>query len=98
VTRTAAAFWVTLALVTACGSSSTVTGIVLEVDGDLTSVRSFTLQTDEGDVLDLVPADDGTFEFPLSHLEEHRQTLSPVTVVIERRNGVDVAVSIEDGD
>lgn len=98
VRRAGAALLATLALASACGSDSTITGIVLDVDGDLTNVRSFTLRTGGGDVVDLVPADDGTFEFPLSHLEEHRQTLSPVTVVVERRNGIEVAVSIEDAD
>ena len=43
-----------------------------------------------------VPAEDGTFEFPLTHLQEHRQTLTPVEVEIERRDGVQVAVSIAD--
>lgn len=86
-------------LLAACGGSvSTVRGVVIEVDGDLTSVQSFTLRADGGELIELVPAPDGTFTFPLSHLQEHRASLSPVVVEIEDREGVRVAVWIGDAD
>jgi hypothetical protein len=79
-------------------SSSTVRGVVIEVNGDLTTVESFTLRANGGEVIELVPAEDGTFTFPLSHLQEHRASLTPVAVEIEERNGVNVAVWIGDAD
>jgi hypothetical protein len=85
-------------LAAACASSNTVRGVVIDVDGDLNTIRSFTLRADGGELIELVPATDGTFEFPLSHLTEHRQSLSPVEVVIETRDGVEVATSIGDAD
>lgn len=85
-------------MASACTATSTVRGVVLDVDGDLEQVRSFTLRADGGEIIELVPAPDGAFEFPLTHLQEHRQTLSPVEVVIEERDGVLVAVSIGDAD
>lgn len=92
-----------LALVVAgCGDSGggreTVRGVVLEVDGDLTSVESFVLRTDEGDILEVVPAPGGDFRFPLAHLHDHRRTLEPVLVELDRSVDPPLATAIRDAD
>ena len=70
----------------------------MDVEGDLNEVRSFTLRADGGEMIEFIPAPDGSFDFPLTHLAEHRQSLSPVQIVFEDRDGVEVAVSISDAD
>ena len=82
----------------ACASGSSVQGIVIDVEGDLTRVEAFTLRANGGEIIRLVPAEDGDFAFPVTHLQEHRQSLIPVEVVIETRDGVDVAIAIADAD
>ncbi len=83
----------------ACGGAAggAVTGAVTAVDGDLDDVESFTLRTSDGDDRTFVPADDGEFAFPLPHLRDHLQSLEPVTVEWEERDGIIVAVRISDG-
>ena len=101
--RRIAAAVVGLALVAAgCGDSGggreTVRGVVLEVDGDLASVESFVLRTDEGDILEVVPAPGGDFRFPLPHLHDHRRTLEPVLVELDRSVDPPLATAIRDAD
>ena len=85
-----------------CGGSSDgreeVRGIVLEVEGDLTSVRSFLLRTDDGEVLRVVPAPDGDFRFPLPHLHEHRRTSEPLLVELDRSYDPPLAIGLRDAD
>ncbi len=91
-----------LALAAACsspgGDHETVRGVVLEVDGDLTSVKSFLLRTDDGEVLEAAPAPDGDFRFPLPHLHDHRRTSEPILVELDRSVDPPLAVAIEDAD
>lgn len=85
----------------ACGGGEeleTVQGVVLEVEGGLTSVESFVLRTDRGEVLELVPAPDGDFRFPLPHLHDHRRTLEPVLVELDRSVDPPLAAAIRDAD
>lgn len=85
----------------ACGGGEapeTVRGVVLEVEGSLISVESFVLRTDRGEVLELVPAPDGDFQFPLPHLHDHRRTLEPVLVELDRSVDPPLAASIRDAD
>ncbi len=85
----------------ACGGGEepeTVRGVVLEVEGGLTSVESFVLRTDRGEVLELVPAPDGDFRFPLPHLHDHRRTLEPVLVEMDRSVDPPLATGIRDAD
>lgn len=85
----------------ACGGGEapeTVRGVVLEVEGGLTSVESFVLRTDRGEVLELVPAPDGDFRFPLPHLHDHRRTLEPVLVELDRSVDPPLATGIRDAD
>lgn len=85
-----------------CGGSADgreeVRGIVLEVEGDLASVKSFLLRTDDGEVLRVVPAPDGDFRFPLPHLHEHRRTSEPLLVELDRSHDPPRAISLRDAD
>ena len=89
-------------IVASCGGSSEdreeVRGIVLEVEGDLGSVESFLLRTDEGEVLRVVPAPDGDFRFPLPHLHDHRRTSEPLLVELDRSYDPPRATAIRDAD
>jgi hypothetical protein len=76
-----------------------VQGIVIEVVGDLTHVEQFTVRTDGGEMLTFVPSPDGDYPFPLSHLREHRATVSPIVVSFdESEAGVLVATAVDDAD
>ena len=100
--RTAAAVLGLALAVAACGNpgegQETVRGVVLKVNGDLTSVESFVLRTDDGKVLEVVPATDGDFRFPLPHLHAHRRTLEPVLVELDRSVSPPLATAIRDAD
>ena len=91
-----------LLVLAACGDSGagpsveTVEGVVLEVNGDLEAIESFVLRTDEGEVIEIVPASDGDFRFPLAHLHDHRRTLEPLSVELDRSVDPPRAVAIED--
>ncbi len=71
------------------------TGLVVDVDGDLTTVRSFTVQTPEGP-LTFVPDPNGDFAFPLPHLGAHLRSGDPVRVAYEERDDVLIAVAVDD--
>ena len=87
----------TLALVAACSQDSgTVIGVVTAVDGDLTEVRTFTMLV-EGDEMTFVPAPDGEFAFPLTHLREHMRDGTLVRVGWERDGDAIRALVIADG-
>ena len=95
--------WALLVLA-ACGGSGTrpsfetVQGVVLEVNGDLEAIESFVLRTDDGEVIEVVPAPDGDFRFPLAHLHDHRRTLEPLSVGLDRSVNPPLAVAIRDTD
>lgn len=86
----------------ACGDSGagpsveTVEGVVLEVSGDLEAIESFVLRTDEGEVIEIVPAPDGDFRFPLAHLYDHLRTSEPLSVGLDRSVDPPRAVAIQD--
>jgi len=90
---------VAAALMACAGGDSRVTGVLTDVDGDLTTVESFEIQSG-GERLRFVPddgldvfGDDGT---PLSHLFEHLQTGDPVRVTYRVDGDVKVAILVED--
>lgn len=98
-----------LTLAAACGESEgdgggngasreTVRGVVLEVEGGLASVDSFVLRTDEGEVLEVIPAPDGDFRFPLPHLHDHRRTSEPILVELDRSTDPPRATAVQDAD
>lgn len=85
------------AMVAACAQDAgTMVGIVVEVDGDLSTVTSFTMLV-EGDHVRFIPGAEGEFAFPLPHLREHLRDGSPVRVGWERQGEQLVAVRLEDG-
>lgn len=91
--------WLAAALIVAFAcvpSSGTVRGIVVEVDGSLEQVSSFTLLV-EGERLDFATVADGDYDFPLPHLQDHLRSGEPVVVDWEMREGERVAVSVVDG-
>jgi hypothetical protein len=86
-----------LLLATACAQTSgTVIGSVINVDGDLAEVRSFTVLV-EGDEMVFVPTDEGVYAYPLPHLRDHLRDGTPVKVGWERRGDQLVATTLEDG-
>jgi hypothetical protein len=84
-------------LLTSCGADDrgTIEGLVVDVQGDLTSVTEFTVLTDNGQMR-FIPAQDGDFAFPLPHLREHIISGVPVVVFWEDREGTRVAVLVDD--
>lgn len=90
---------VVAALAMACSTPALVTveGVVVAVDGDLTTVRSFDVLTTEGERLTFEPDPFGDFAFPLPHLGSHMRSLDPIRVEYRTtEDGVLLAVKIED--
>ena len=87
------------AIILAIAPSDTgqLTGIVVAVDGDLTTVRSFEVLSG-GDRFVFEPSPDGDYAFPLSHLRDHLRTGEPVAVEYERVDSVLVAMRVTDGE
>ena len=89
-------------IVASCGDTSEhreeVRGIVLEVEGNLASVESFLLRTDDGELLRVVPAPGGDFRFPLPHLHDHLRTSEPLLVELDRSYDPPRATAIRDAD
>ena len=89
-------------LVAGCGVShdgqESVRAVVLEVTGDLTSVESFVIRTEDGEILELTPAPGGDFRFPLPHLRDHLRTSEPVLVTVDRSVDPPLATAIQDAD
>ncbi len=76
----------------------TVRGVVLEVKGDLTSIESFVIRTDSGEILEVTPSPEGDFRFPLPHLHDHRRTSEPVLVELDRTVDPPLATAIRDAE
>lgn len=73
--------------------------MVLEVDGDLTSVQSFLLRLEDGTDLRLEPAAGLLFDHnaPISHLRDHQRSGEPVMVVYEESaDGTLIAIEVGD--
>ena len=86
-------------VLTACRASEndrTVVGVVVNYQGDLVNVDSFTVRTESGEVLQMRPADDGDFAFPLPHLREHMTTADPIEVEFMEESGSMVVTAISD--
>lgn len=85
--------------VSACGTpenGTAVVGVVVDYQGDLVSVDSFTVRTADGEEIELRPTDDGEFAFPLPHLREHMATADPIEVRFIEENGTMVATAVSD--
>ena len=88
---------VILSLVSCAGSDQTViTGVVVDYQGDLVTVQSFTVQTPPGERLQFVPAADADFGFPLPHLKEHMVSSEPVEVRYVAEDDLLIATSVSD--
>lgn len=96
-----------LVVLAACGADDTTgdeavaTGVVDSVQGDLTSVDSFSIRLPDGSELALVPAVGLLFEgsSPLSHLSEHRLNGVPVRVTyVDAGDPPYLCTSVGDGD
>ena len=96
--RRTAAVAVAVAVLASCSSStSEVTGRVLEVEGDLEIVTGFTLVTAGGQrLMFLTLAETDRLDFPLIHLRDHILSAEPIVVVYETREGVLVALRVDD--
>jgi hypothetical protein len=88
---------------TACSGSDpasgdTITGVVTEVNGDLTTVTGFVVLASDGSSHRFTPADGLLFEGgPLPHLREHVITGQMVIVTFEEgSDGRLIAVRVED--
>lgn len=72
---------VTFAVAQAYGAETeSVVGLVVFVDGDLTTVRSFEVLAAGGAQLRFRLSPSGRFDFPPPHLRTHMTTLDPVRV------------------
>ena len=84
----------------ACGSAeTTVTGVVVEVDGDLITVDRFAIVDDEGTRLTFTPAEGIAFHdsAPLSHIRDHLRSGEAVVVVYEAlADGTLIAFEVRD--
>lgn len=60
-------------------ADGTVTGLVVAVEGDLIDTRSFTILTDDGEVV-MTPTDETVFRFAETHLRDHLRSGEPVEV------------------
>ena len=79
-------------------SGDTITGVVTEVNGDLTTVTGFVVLASDGSSHRFTPADGLLFEGgPLPHLREHVITGQLVIVTFEQGpDGGLLAVHVED--
>ena len=86
-------------LVSACaGSTRTVHGVVIEIDGELDDIRGFELVRLDGERITLRVAPDSDFhDLPLSHLNEHRISGAPVIVEYEKRGDELIVLALRDG-
>ena len=74
-----------------------VTGVVVEVDGDLTSVASFVLRDADGAERRFVPESGIDFDgAPISHIRDHLRSGDAVRVEYEEREGSLVATAVTD--
>jgi hypothetical protein len=75
--------------------SGTVSGIVIDIVGELNDIESFTVLSDgERQTFELLP--DADYAFPPGHLQDHLRSGDPVRVGWEERAGTRVAVSLDD--
>ncbi|MDH3192820.1 MAG: hypothetical protein OEY55_04805 [Acidimicrobiia bacterium] len=85
-----------LLLIACSGGSYRVVGTVIDFDGNLLSVNSFTVRADGNDYL-FHPAAEIDSEFPLPHLRDHITSGDPVVVAYVVEGDRLVALSIGDG-
>lgn len=97
--RTAIRLLVLMAILSgACGPTSgeEVTGIVVDVRGDLEDIEQFTVLAN-GERMEFGTTSDGDYSFGLGHLRDHLRSGEPVVVRWEERGDRLVATFIDDG-
>lgn len=93
-----------VALAACSGGEQLAKGTVVAVEGDLTTVTSFDVQTEGGGRMTFVPepgltrfaADDSGEGAHLTHLRDHLRDGHPVVVTYRVEDGVNVAIRVED--
>lgn len=99
--RAAALTLVAASAVAACGGGgSAVTGVVVDVEGDITTVERFVLRLADGTDQEIAPAPGVTFHdgAAIGHLRDHLRTGEPVVVMYEvLDDGTWVALRVDDG-
>lgn len=89
-------------LVAACGGSveqDTATGVVIDLEGDITTVSSFVLRLPDGSDRTVTPAPGVTFhgDAAIGHLRDHLRSGAPVRIEYEvLDDGSWVASAVED--
>jgi hypothetical protein len=85
-------------LIVACSSApeDAVRGVVVDVQGSLDEIESFTVLVD-GQQMVFVPTEEGDYAFPLGHLRDHLRGGEPVLVGFEEQDDRLVATFIDDG-
>ena len=79
------------------GSISVATGVVVEVDGDLSSIREFAIRLKDGATLELIPEPGLLFAGgPLSHVRDHLVSGAPVRVEYRQAEGSAIVTAIGD--
>lgn len=85
-----------------CGGSapsrqvpSQATGVIVRIENVGASVRSFTLDSDQGE-LQILVAPDVDYGFDLRHLHLHKTLRAPVRCMLQERDGKLYALSILD--
>lgn len=95
--RRAAAGVALLLTLGACSSGFRFEGIVVAVDGDLVTVRSFDVRAPDGEVRRFVPDEEATFDGgPLTHIRDHLRSGEPVEVDYVDRDGESLATDVRD--
>lgn len=92
-----------LALAACAQGDQRVIGTVVAIEGDLTTVAAFELQTRAGDRMRFMPAPDLTSftdgdngGAPITHLWDHLRDGGAIRVTFREDRGVFVAVAVED--
>ncbi len=86
---------------TGCGESRqsvppAAVGVITEIDGEGSGVRSFTLETQDHGTFEVFIAGDVDYGFDLAHLHEHETMGDPVRCTLEEREGRAYALEIVD--
>jgi hypothetical protein len=75
---------------------SSAVGVITEIQGEGSAVRSFTLETQDHGTFEVFIAEDVDYGFDLAHLHEHETMGDPVRCTLEEREGRPYALEIVD--
>lgn len=85
---------------TTVGSIDSATGVVVEVDGDLSAIDRFSVLLADGSTLSFTPEPGLLFDHdgPLSHLRDHLVSGSPVLVEFYQHGELLIAAAVGDAE